>query len=115
IDEVAQEFDVQIVRHPVRHCSLNPIELAWAALKDYIRKNNTNFTMSSVYELAAEFIAGFDDKAAQDAIRHAEKLEVTYKTADNFVENIVEPQSIDDVSDTEIDNLSDDSDDSTDI
>ncbi|CAF4145912.1 unnamed protein product [Rotaria sp. Silwood2] len=115
IDEVAQEFDVQIVRLPVRHCSLNPMELAWAALKDYIRKNNTNFTMSSVYELAAEFIAGFDDKAAQDAIRHAEKLEMTYKTADNFVENIVEPQLIDDVSDTEIDNLSDDSDDSTDI
>ncbi|CAF4761764.1 unnamed protein product [Rotaria sp. Silwood2] len=114
-DNVAQEFDVQIVRLPVRHCSLNPIELTWAALKDYIRKNNTNFTMSSVYELAAEFIAGFDDKAAQDAIRHAKKLEMTYKTADNFVENIVEPQLIDDVSDTEIDNLSDDSDDSTDI
>ena len=93
----------------MRHCSLNPIELAWAVLKDYIRKNNTNFTMSSVYELVTEFIAGFDDKAAQDAIRHSGKVEMTYKTADNFVETIVEPQIIDDVSDIEIDNLAYDS------
>ncbi|CAF1460515.1 unnamed protein product [Rotaria magnacalcarata] len=71
--------------------------------------------MSSVYELAAEFIAGFDDTAAQDAILHAEKLEMTYKTADDFVENILEPQLNNDVSDTEIGNLSDDSDESTEI
>ena len=99
----------------MRHCSLNPIELAWAALKDYISKNITNFTISSVYELDTEFIADFDDKAAQGAIRHSGKVEMTYKTADNFVETIVEPQIIDDVSDIEIDNLAYDSGDSTEI
>ena len=71
--------------------------------------------MSSVYELATEFIAGFDDKTAQNAIRHSGKVEMTYKTADNFVETIVEPQIIYDVSDIEIDNLAYDSDDSTEI
>ena len=71
--------------------------------------------MSSVYELATEFIAGFDDKTAQDAIRHSGKVKMTYKTADNFVKTIVEPQIIDDVSDIEIDNLAYDRDDSTEI
>ena len=71
--------------------------------------------MSSVYELATEFIAGFDDKAAQGAIRHSRKVEMTYRTADNFGETIVQPQIIDDVSDIEIDNLAYDSDDSTEI
>ena len=40
---------------------------------------------------------------------------MTYKTADNFVETIVESQIIDDVSDIEIDNLAYDSDDGTEI
>ncbi|CAF3820695.1 unnamed protein product [Rotaria sordida] len=107
IGEVAQEFDVQVLRLPVRYYSLNPVEIAWAGLKDYVRKNNTSCLLTNVYELASEFIAGFDDKAAQDPIRHAEKVETTYKAADEFVENTVEPQLIDDVSDIEIDNFSD--------
>jgi hypothetical protein len=97
----------------VRHCSLNPVEIAWAGLKEYIRKNNTSFSLTDVRQLASEFIAGFDDKAAQGAIHYAEKVETTYKKADEFVENAVEPYIIHDISDSEIDNLSDVSDDSS--
>jgi hypothetical protein len=97
----------------VRHCSLNPIEIAWAGLKEYIRKNNTRFSITDVRQLAAEFIAGFDGEAAEGAIHYAEKVEATYKKADEFVENAVEPHLIDDISDTEIDKLSDISDDSS--
>lgn len=97
----------------MRHCSLNPVEIAWAGLKEYIRKNNTNFSLTAVRQLASEFIAGFDDKAAQGAIHYAEQVETTYKRADEFVENAVEPHLIDDISDTEIDKLSDISDDSS--
>ncbi|CAF4068181.1 unnamed protein product, partial [Rotaria sp. Silwood1] len=113
IDEVAQDFNVQILRLPVRHCSLNPVEIAWAGMKDYIRKNNTSFSLTSVHELASEFIAGFDIKAAQGAIRQAKKVETTYKAADEFVENTIEPRLIDDTSNIEADNLSDVSDDDT--
>jgi len=100
------------LRLPVRHCSLNPVEIAWAGLKEYTRKNNTSFTLTDVRQLASEFIAGFDDKAAQGAIHYAEKVETTYKKGDELVENAIEPHLIDDISDTEIDNLSDISDDS---
>ncbi|CAF4276665.1 unnamed protein product [Rotaria sordida] len=111
------EFDSTLKKFklPVRHCSLNPVEIAWAGLKEYVRKNNTSFSLASVYELASEFIADFDDKAAQGAVRRTEKVETTYKAADEFVENTVEPQLIDDVSDTETNNLSDASDDSTEL
>jgi len=80
-------------------------------LKDYVRKNNTSFSLNSVRELVAEFIAGFDDKAAWGAIRHAEQVEATYKAVAEFLENTIEPQLIDDDSDDEVDNLSDVSDD----
>ena len=33
---------------PVAHCELNPIELAWANVKEYIRKHNKQFTMSEI-------------------------------------------------------------------
>ena len=94
----------------MRHCSLNPVEIAWAGLKEYIRKNNTSFSLTGVRQLASEFIAGFDDIAAQGAIHYAEKVETTYKKADEFVKNAVEPYIIHDISDSEIDNLSDVSD-----
>ena len=102
---------MEILRLPVRHCSLNPVEIAWSGLKDYVRKNNISFSLNSVRELVAEFIAGFDDKAARGAIRHAEQVEATYKAVDEFLENTIEPQLIDDDSDDSVDNLSDVSDD----
>ena len=110
---MALEFNVEILRLPVRHCSLNPIEVVWAGLKDYIRKNNTTFSMTAIYELASEFIAGFDEKSAKAAILHAEKVEKTYKAADDFVENTIEPQLVDDASDVEINYLSDASEENT--
>ena len=70
---------MEILRLPIRHCSLNPVEIAWSGLKDYVRKKNTSFTMNNIYELVAEFIAGFDDKTAQGAIRHVKQVEATYK------------------------------------
>ena len=112
---VALEYDVEILRLPVRHCSLNPIETIWALLKDYIRKNNTTFSMTTIYNLASEFIAGLDDKTAQAAILHTEKVEKTYKEADDFVENTIEPQLMDDISDVEIDYLSDASEETTEV
>ena len=95
------------------HCSLNSIEIAWSGLKDYVRKNNTSFSMNSVDELVAKFIAGFGDKVGRGAIHHAEKLEVTYRAADKFLENAIEPQLVDDDSIVEVANFSDAADEST--
>jgi len=79
------------------------MELAWASLKDYVRKNNTNFRLTDVHNLAAEFIAGFDEKAAEKAILHVRKVENTFKKSDCFVEETVEPTLINDDSDCETD------------
>ena len=40
IDEMANQKGLQILRLPPYHCSLNPIELAWASLKWHVRKLN---------------------------------------------------------------------------
>lgn len=33
----------EVVRLPVAHCELNPIEMAWAQVKDYIKANNRRY------------------------------------------------------------------------
>ena len=48
IEEIAKEFsdangvDIRILRLPVGHCDLNPIELIWADVKNKIARENTN-------------------------------------------------------------------------
>ena len=64
------EYDVQIVQLPIKHCALNPIELAWAQFKAYVRTNNNEDT-------SVRFI------------EHARK-------ADNFMEEEMEPNLVDD-------------------
>ena len=52
-DKIANlhEHEVHVLRTPVRHCELNPIELIWAQVKGFVAKNNTTFRLSDVKEL----------------------------------------------------------------
>ena len=50
-DVEAEAHGHECVRLPVAHCELNPIELAWANVKEYVRKHNKQFTMAEVERL----------------------------------------------------------------
>ena len=41
----------EVVRLPVAHCELNPIEMAWSQMKGYIKTHNTLFTLSEIERL----------------------------------------------------------------
>ncbi len=47
---LAQQHGHEVVHLPVAHCELNPIELAWAVVKDYCRKHNETFTLRGIEE-----------------------------------------------------------------
>ena len=47
----------EVVRLPVAHCTLNPIELAWAQVKGHIKANTQIFNLREVEQLAWK---GFD-------------------------------------------------------
>jgi transposase len=91
---IAQAFDVEILRLPVKHCTLNPIELAWTQLKSHVRNTNVNFRLSDVEDSALDFIAAVDEDLAQSFIEHTYKIENIFKAADAIVENDIEPQLI---------------------
>ena len=50
-DKIADLHGHEVLRNPVRHCELNPIELIWAQVKGFVAKNNTTFRLKDVKEL----------------------------------------------------------------
>ena len=49
-DNIAHLHGHEVLRTPVRHCELNPIELIWAQVKGFVAKNNTTFRLKDVKE-----------------------------------------------------------------
>ena len=47
-DKIANLHGHEVIRTPVRHCELNPIELIWAQVKGFVAKNNTTFRLKDV-------------------------------------------------------------------
>ena len=88
---VANVSNVELVRLLIKHCVLNTIELAWAQLKTYVRSHNTHFRLSDIRSLSEEYIAGLDDETSSQFIDHTRKAEEIFCTADDFVEEEIEP------------------------
>ncbi|CAI6373996.1 unnamed protein product [Macrosiphum euphorbiae] len=54
IDEEALKSNKIVLRLPPYHCELNPIELAWAAVKNHVKYNNTTFKLNDVQQLLVD-------------------------------------------------------------
>ena len=67
---------------------LNPIELAWSGLKDFVRKNNTNFRLADVRHLSLQWISTLTQEESQAYIDHTLRVEETFKNSDGFTEEI---------------------------
>ena len=78
------------LRLPVKHCSVNPIELAWRAMERYIRDHNTKFRLSDVERLAFEWVAAVDPDTAQRYFSHAQEHKLVERKADAYAELIEE-------------------------
>jgi hypothetical protein len=60
---------------PVKHYMFNPIELAWAGLKSYVREHNTNFRLNDVRNLTQTWMASLDASTATSYLDHARNIE----------------------------------------
>ena len=107
---VTNVSNIELVCLLIKHCVLNSIELAWAQVKTYVRSHNTHFRLSDIRSLSEEYIVGLDDEISRRFIDHARKGEEIFRTADDFVEEEIEPYlfSGDEHSESDLDTNTDD-------
>ena len=74
-DKIANLHGHEILRTPVRHCELNPIELIWAQVKGFVAKNNTTFRLKDVKELTYVAFGKLTKDVWTKAEEHVIKIE----------------------------------------
>jgi hypothetical protein len=94
IYKIDQIFNVHchvVLRLPPNMCDPNPIELAWAKLKNLIRINNVSrvINMNTLQELVLEATLEISREDWEGCCRHAEKLE-EYLVIDGLMESRME-------------------------
>ena len=107
---VANVSNVELVRLLIKHCVLDPIELTWAQLKTYARSDNSHFRFSDIRSFSEGYIDGLHDETSRRLIDHARKAEEIFRTADDFLEEEIEPYlfSGDEHSESDLDINTDD-------
>ena len=113
VDDVANQAGHEVVRLPVAHCELNPIEMAWSQMKHYIKTHNLKFTLSEMERLThIAFTADTPDRWKSLLAHVKVKVEDHYWEADGLQMELVEEFIISTEGDSESDDSSssDDSD-----
>ncbi|XP_072384573.1 uncharacterized protein [Diabrotica undecimpunctata] len=101
VDEMAKRQNKIVLRLPPYHCELNPIELVWADIKNFVAAKNTTYKFPDLKNLFNEAVANITPQKLQKCVQHVVlKVEPKMWELDNIIE--VQQESI-------IINLDDDS------
>ncbi|XP_049779793.1 uncharacterized protein LOC126176676 [Schistocerca cancellata] len=117
INKILEAHGHTVLRLPPYNCDLNPIEMAWAKLKNFVRGRNIlgDICMTKLLQLVKE---GFETISQDDwsaYCLHVEKLEREYWVKDGVMEDIIDAIVINLESDDDEDDDDDDSNDSDNV
>lgn len=109
IEEMINEHGFSCLRLPPYHPDLNPIELVWASLKQYVASNNTTFKRQDVQLLCEDFFDTFSKEEWQSRCNNAKMWESKFydrevtldEATDRFIINLNSDSETDFESDME--------------
>ena len=90
IDQVTRAAGHTAVRLPPYHCDLNPIEMIWAQLKQYVAANNVTFKLPDVLRLAEEGFKTITVDKWRSVCEHVKRTEADYGARDNLCESVID-------------------------
>ena len=85
-DHIAKQYGHEVIRLPVAHTELNPIELAWAVVKDYCRKNNQLFTLKGIEALIPQGFQQCSPDKFKHFCEHVKQIEEDFWQKDGLLE-----------------------------
>lgn len=88
IDEVARDHNKIVLRLPPYHSELNPIEIAWSWVKNYVLMNNTTFKLEDVHNLLKDAVEHVTSEMWTNFIDHVTKEEDKFWTVDDLSDEI---------------------------
>eukprot|EP00033_Pygsuia_biforma_P005352 GCRY01005902.1.p1 GENE.GCRY01005902.1~~GCRY01005902.1.p1 ORF type:complete len:256 (+),score=30.95 GCRY01005902.1:381-1148(+) len=85
-DQKAAEKGHQVLRTPPYHPELQPIELIWKQLKDYVFQNRApgNFTFTHLKDLVERAIQNITPENWKKCVQHVKKIEEQYFNQENL-------------------------------
>ena len=90
-DSLAGEQGHFVLRLPVRHCELNPIELVWANCKNFVARKNITSKVSEVKQLIADSFVRITPDVWTKCEDHVTKIEENYWKDDLIEESTIQP------------------------
>ena len=90
IDTLAEQSGHQVLRLPPYHCQLNPIEMVWTQVKNYVAANNKTFKMADVELTVQEAFSAVTPENWQNYVNHAIKEEKKCWNLDGLMDDVVE-------------------------
>lgn len=91
VEDIAEKYNITVLRLPPYHCELNPIELIWAQVKGFVARQNTTFKMKDVKLLFDQAITEVTPENWRKAVQHVIKEEDKMWDLDNLIDQTVEP------------------------
>ena len=73
-----------VIRMPPYHCELNPMELAWAAERNFVAKENSEMKLDSVEKLFRKKRNDLPREFWENCIEHVKKVEQSYRESDEI-------------------------------
>ena len=90
METIAKEYGHEILRLPPYHCELNPIELAWAAEKNYVAGENKDMSLDSVEKLFRKKREELREDFWRKCVEHVKKIEENYWESDRIQDSKVQ-------------------------
>jgi len=90
IDEYIKSKNMAVLRLPPHHSELNPIELAWSTVKNYIKMNNSTFKLPDVKKLVIEAVSACGPEKWKHFVSHVIDEEQRFWDIDFVVEEVME-------------------------
>ncbi|KAF2901916.1 hypothetical protein ILUMI_04272 [Ignelater luminosus] len=92
IDKMAKSQNKIVLRLPPYHCELNPIELIWADMKNYVAEKNTTFKFQDMKTIFFEAVGTITAQKWKNCIQHVQNnIEQKMWDLDNIIEIHVKP------------------------